>query len=340
MFLLTLGGMKLMLFYILIFLSFLSFSQSEKINGIGFVSSQDSISEKHIAPLINVNANYVAINPFGFVRGLDVTKVSYDSNYQWFGETSNGIKQYAKEFKKKGLKIMLKPQIWVMHGNYTGHIKMKTEKDWLKFEQSYQEFILHFAKIATDIKADIFCIGVELEQFTIQRLAFWRSLINEIKKIYKGKLTYAANWDEYKRVLFWDQLDFIGIDAYFPLSNLKTPSVPELEKGWKTHKSYIKKVHLYYKKPILFTEFGYRSIDFATKEPWDSSASNNKQTNLKIQTNALNAIHKQFWNEKWFAGGFLWKWFPNHGSVGGKKNDRFTPQNKPAEDLLKQLYKK
>jgi len=330
--------MKLIAFYSCLVLHLSILAQNQKINGIGFVSSQDSINETHVKPLINVNANYIAVNPFGFVRGLNVPKVNYNSNYQWFGETSEGIKQYAYQFKKNGVKIMLKPQIWVMQGSYTGHIKMKTEKDWVKFEASYQAFILHFAKIATDIDADIFCIGVELEQFTIQRLAFWRKLIVEIKKVYKGKLTYAANWDEYKRVLFWNQLDFIGIDAYFPLSNLKTPSVNELEKGWKTHKALIKKAHLYYKKPILFTEFGYRSIDFAAKEPWDSSVSKLKQTNLIIQKNALQAIYNQFWNEKWFAGGFLWKWFPEHHKSGGVKNNRFTPQNKPAELIIKKMY--
>lgn len=315
------------------------FGQSQKINGVGFVSVNDSISKQHINPLININANYVAINPFGFVKGLSNPKVSYDSNYQWFGETSNGIKQYAKQFKKHGLKIMLKPQIWVMHGDYTGHIKMKTEKDWLAFETSYRAFILHFARIAANIQADIFCIGVELEQFTVLRLKFWKQLIIDIKKIYKGKLTYAANWDEYKRVLFWDQLDYIGIDAYFPLSDAKTPSVSALEKGWKVHKIVIEKVQTYYKKPILFTEFGYRSIDFSAKQPWDSQVVK-QQINHQAQQNALQAIYNQFWNEKWFAGGFLWKWFPNHANAGGSQNNRFTPQNKPAENLIKQLYKK
>ena len=81
---------------------------------------------------------------------------------------------------------MLKPQIWVMHGEYTGTIKMKTEADWLKFESDYRAFILYHAHIANDIKADLLCIGVELEQFTINRPAFWKSLIKAFKNMPKN----------------------------------------------------------------------------------------------------------------------------------------------------------
>jgi hypothetical protein len=52
----------------------------------------------------------------------------------------------------------------------------------------------------------------------------------------------------------------------------------------------------------------------------------------------LQAIHNQFWKEEWFAGGFIWKWFHRHDEVGGLQNNRFTPQNKPAEELIRILY--
>ncbi len=46
-----------------------------------------------------------------------------------------------------------------------------------------------------------------------------------------------------------------------------------------------------------------------------------------------------FGMKPWFAGGFIWKWFHKHKEVGGENNNRFTPQNKPAEVLLRNLYK-
>jgi hypothetical protein len=155
--------------------------------------------------------------------------------------------------------------------------------------------------------------------------------------VYAGKLTYAANWDEFKRVPFWGEIDFIGIDAYFPLSDKKSPTVLEFESGWKAPKEEIMRIQKKFNKPILFTEFGYRSVDFTGKKPWDSNTVKGN-VNLQAQANGLQAIYNQFWAEEWFAGGFIWKWFHNHEKIGGQNNNRFTPQNKPAEVLLQQLY--
>lgn len=314
-------------------------SQSEKINGLSFVASSEAISEKHINPVINVNANYCAIMPFGFMKNLDQPEIIHNTERQWFGETRDGAKQYIEELEKKGIKIMIKPQIWVWNGSFTGHIEMKSEAEWKTFEDSYTRFIMAYVQLAQQVNADIFCIGTELEKFVTNRPEYWDSLIIEIKKVYKGKLTYAANWDEFKRTPFWKSLDYIGVDAYFPINKSKTPSVEECIEGWKTHKNVIKELSDTFKKPVLFTEYGYRSMDFTAKEPWVSD--HTIQTlNFEAQTNATKALFETFWNEEWFAGGFVWKWFHNHEKVGGEKDNQFTPQNKPVEKLIKAYYSK
>ena len=326
-----------LLFLLLILIQISCNSQQKKINGISFVASRDTISSKHITPVIKAQGNYVALMPFGFIKELSSPKIIHNTNRQWFGETQKGLLQYAKSFQKEQVKIMVKPQIWVWRGEYTGFIEMDSEEKWQILENTYSEFILTYAKAAEDLKADILCIGTELERFVLKRPKYWKELISNIREVYKGKLTYAANWDEFKRVSFWKDIDYIGIDAYFPLSDKKTPSIKELEFGWKLHKEEISKVQKQFNKPILFTEFGYRSVDFTGKEPWkyDRDLGN---VNLQAQVNGLQAIHNQFWKEEWFAGGFLWKWFDKHEKVGGEKNHMYTVQNKPAEELLKKLY--
>lgn len=112
----------------------------------------------------------------------------------------------------------------------------------------------------------------------------------------------------------------------------------ELSKGWKDHKNGLIQTHEKFKKPILFTEYGYRSVDYTGKEPWDSASKTSSETNLNAQTNAMVAVYSEFWTEHWFAGGFLWKWFPNHSAVGGYSDNRFTPQNKPAQKIIKFVY--
>lgn len=310
---------------------------SKKINGVSFVASGDSITMKHVNPVLQVNANSAAIMPFGFIRDLAHPKVQYSSERQWFGETPRGVKQYAGMLQKNGVSIMVKPQIWVWHGEFTGNIKMNSEADWKILEDTYKKFILEFAVVAQEIKAETFCIGTELEQFIKHRPNYWSELISEIRKVYKGKLTYAANWDEFTRTPFWEQLDYIGIDAYFPLSDEKTPSIAALTEGWKKHKQTILNHSNKFKKPILFTEFGYRSLDFTGDKPWDVDHSKTA-VNLEGQANALQVIFDTFWHEEWFAGGYVWKWFIDHEKVGGKENARFTPQNKPAELVIKDFY--
>ncbi|OIQ23171.1 glycoside hydrolase [Lacinutrix sp. MedPE-SW] len=326
----------------LLFLSLIVLLQScngqEKINGVSFVASGIPVTDVHTNPVVNVHANYAAIMPFGFTKSLENPEIIHNSNRQWFGETRAGVKQYGKSLQAKGIKIMVKPQIWIRNGEFTGYLKMKTEADWKTLETSYSSFILEYAEAAQEINAEILCIGTELEQFVANRPEYWSNLITEIKKIYKGKLTYAANWDEYKRTPFWKQLDYIGIDAYFPVSDSKTPTVEECLKGWKTHKTTIKSFYDTYQKPILFTEYGYRSVDYAGKQPWVSDRSMNT-VNLEAQNNTTKALFETFWKEDWFAGGFIWKWFHAHDEVGGENDSQFTPQNKPVEAIIKNHFK-
>ena len=104
----------------------------------------------------------------------------------------------------------------------------------------------------------------------------WRKLIGRVRQHYSGKLTYAANFDNYHNVNFWDQLDFIGINAYFKLRNWKSdstasPIYPELLSSWQ---SIFKDIEIFQdtlkiNKPVLFTELGYIYRKNCTLMPWE-----------------------------------------------------------------------
>ncbi len=311
--------------------------RSFRINGISLVASKDSLVQQNVVPIKEISANYATIMPFGFIKSLGHPEIFYNLPQQWFGESFEGVAQHVRLLHKNDISVMLKPQIWISKGEFTGLLKMASEVEWLQLEDSYRNFILDFAKVAAEEKVEIFCIGTELEKFIEHRPEYWRALIAEVKLVYKGKLTYAANWDEYKRIPFWDALDYIGVDAYFPVSESKTPTVEEIKLGWETWKMELKTVSERENKKILFAEYGYRSVDFTGKEPWRSDREMNS-TNLEAQTNALEALYQTLWNEDWFAGGFLWKWFIAHESSGGLENNQFTPQNKPAQKIVSKYY--
>ncbi len=331
--------MRALGFFILCFLQLSCSSQiTKKINGVSFVASREEVAQLHIDEVLKVNANHAAVMPFGFIRDINSPEIIHNTDRQWFGETRNGAKQYIEMLQKNGVQVMVKPQIWIWKGEFTGTLKMNSEEHWKQLEASYDDFILTYAQLAQDTNAELLCIGTELEQFVKARPDYWKKLIQKIRAVYKGKLTYAANWDEYPRTTFWEDLDYIGIDAYFPLSDEKTPTVDQLRTGWQPWKEKILALSKAKNKQVLFTEFGYRSMDYTGKKPWLVDR-NDENVNLEAQVNAKKAIFAEFWSEDWFAGGYVWKWFIQHDKAGGGEDNRFTPQNKPAQQIISEVYK-
>jgi len=330
--------------YVVLVMFFIFFSNCKpqnkkqtKINGISFVASRDSIAQKDILPIKNLNANWVSIMPYGFLRQKDSTTLYYNIDRQWFGERYDGAKQYIELMHKNNIQVMLKPQIWIGGGEFTGFIDMKSESDWQVFEKKYADMILLYAKLAEETQTKLFCLGTELHNFVIKRPDFWVQLIKEIKAVYSGKLTYAENWDKIDHVPFWNQLDYIGVDAYFPISEAQTSTLDAIKTTWQPISENLKALSESHQIPILFTEFGYRSIDYAGKTPWESNRVNG-QINEKAQAVLLQGLMESLWIKTWFAGGFLWKWFHHHDKPSERHANRFSIQYKTAEDVVKNIY--
>jgi len=307
-----------------------------KINGVSFVSPSTEIDESEIKnPKTLIAANALSFMPYAFVDE-NSTDLLFNSEWQWWGEKTEGIEQMIELAQAEDYQIMLKPHVWKNHGTYTGKHSYSTEDKWIAFEKNYERYILHYAKLAENKKLRHFCIGTEWEQFVQQRSDFWFNLINKVRKVYSGKLTYASNWDEYLKVPFWKELDFIGVDAYFPLVETKTPEISALKKALKPFKVALQQLSDSLDKKVIFTEYGYRSKDFTSHQPWE--AGRDGVVNIGAQENAYEAFYATFWQESYIAGGFLWKWFPNHKKVGGNNNNGFTPQNKPVEKIIFNHY--
>ncbi|MBT8196758.1 MAG: hypothetical protein HKO56_03920 [Bacteroidia bacterium] len=310
-----------------------------KINGINFVASVNEMPSHCIAALSNVSANYVAFNPFAYSMSGE-TYVKYDNPRQWWGEKTQGTitcMQYAKDHQ---IDVMIKPHVWVRKEGWPEHFKVDNEEEWVEWEKNYSEYILTFAKIAEQHHSKIFCVGTEFGNAVKERPAFWGKLIDDVRKVYSGKLTYAANWDSYQDFPHWYKLDYIGIDAYFPLSESETPSVEELKEAWKKPFSEIDAFQTKMHKPILFTEYGYRSIDKTAWKQWElpDDWRYDGEDNPEAQLNAYKALYQTFWDKPWFAGGFLWKWYDEHAESGGENNNDYTPQNKPVQFLINKTY--
>ncbi|WP_245539756.1 glycoside hydrolase family 113 [Psychroflexus tropicus] len=329
---------KLFLLFLMLFCFFPFVSgQEKKINGMSMVASRSLIDQNQAKELKQTGSNFIAVMPYAFMPKADTPQLFFDNEQQWNGETLGGIESDIQTLKTQGLKIMVKPHIWVGSGTFTGKIAMSSEAHWKAFESQYKQYILAFAQLAEENDVELFCLGTELNSFAIQRKDFWCDFITEVSTVYSGKLTYAENWDSYDNVGFWDSLDFIGIDAYFPISEERTPSTKNIKSSWFVLKRDLKAFSQSLQTKILLTEYGYRSMDYAGKQPWDSSREE-RPVNQTAQLNLLKGLHESLWDEGWFAGGFLWKWFPNFNESGKRHQNRFTVQGKRSESYLKSFY--
>ena len=82
------------------------------------------------------------------------------------------------------------------------------------------------------LEAEMFSVACELVN-TTKREAEWREVIRQIREVYSGELVDSANWDDEKKVPFWDALDYIGVDAYYgSLIESNNPSLDELYHAW------------------------------------------------------------------------------------------------------------
>lgn len=324
---------------ILLFLAFLwmptddGWSHPERINGVSLVNPYSPIDSLDMAEIRRVNASWVAVIPFAFCRQGE-PGVFYNDDRQWWGERMAGCKELVGLAQRNGFRVMMKPHVW-MRGDWIGEFTLETSAQWEEWERQYAEYILAYARLSEELGVELLCIGTELKLATSSRPAFWKLLISQIKAVYHGKLTYAANWDHYREITFWDELDYIGVDAYFPLSYAEDPDQQELAEACETLKETLKDYAGTHDQPMLFTEFGFRSAEGAVGNHWEITRS--APVNLELQVMAYEALMACFWKEKWFAGGFLWKWHFVDG-VGGVNDNDFTPQNKPVEATIRKWY--
>lgn len=322
---------------LLLFLSFNFTVYCQQISGVTIVAPPDPIDHSAIDRVCKTNAEWACFVPYGYHRKGD-TEVKYNIDWQWWGEKEIGLNKCIEMAKSKEMKVMLKPQIYIP-GSWVGDLDFSSEKEWQEWERSYRIFIDYFVDIAIKHEVEMFCIGTEFKLVVKKREHFWRSLINEVRAKYNGKLVYSSNWDNYMDIPFWDQLDYIGISAYFPLTDDITPSISTLNKKWNPIVSDLESYSNKIGKQILFTEYGYLTIDGCADKAWileKKVKSTNRNENA--QANAFAALYESFTSKSWWAGGFIWKWFPNGMGHEGYFDKDYTPQGKKSEEVIKVYF--
>jgi hypothetical protein len=223
---------------------------------------------------------------------------------------------------------ILKPHIDIKNGEWRGIIGFDDELDWFDWFANYRQFILYYAKLAEKKQLKLFVVGTELKGTTHR--PEWRSIINDVKAIFHGELVYAANHDHYQDIPFWDTLDYIGVNAYFALTDLYDPTLEQLDDAFVHITQEMREFSEAQGKNIILTELGYQSFDGTNITPWDTS---NETLDEQEQADCYQATFNAFFNKDWVKGMYFW-----HTHYDMHDWDGFGYVNKISEEVLSDWY--
>ena len=319
--------------------------------------------------LVTTGANSVAL-AFEYGIDVDTSTVYADSGYT---ESSSVIASTIAEANSRGLNVMVRPLIDFLDPSKIGSYSVG---DWRStynpanaaaFFASYKSMIVSVAQLAQANGAASLSIGVELDQLTGPAYqSYWTDIITAVRAVFSGKLTYSSDWDDNQspwqgshglpagtgdlttQVSFWSQLDYLGIDAYPPVSNAASPTVSQLVAGWtqtptvpstlattgnQSLISYFASVATATGLPLIFTELGYESATDAASQPFGSSTNTYDPS---LQSN-LYAAFFEAWRQSGndtLTGVYFWNWDPNATEVGPGNPPNFSPQGEPAQAVV------
>ncbi len=278
-----------------------------------------------------LGVQWVAVVVIWYQADEQATEITPDPQRSLDDET---LVRLLRRLRERGFRIFLRPMVDLQNGRWRGEIALTSEDEWNTWFQSYERFLLHYARLAAQEDAALFSVGVELEQ-TMLREHQWRELIARVRTAYRGALTYSANWDGFELVPFWDALDYVGIDAYFDLDLSPEPTLDDLLTAWQPWVRHLEEFAAQVQKPIVFTEIGVRSVQGASRHPWDWHYE--APISLQEQANYYEAVFRVFWGRPWLAGFYFWAWVPGRE---GPSDASYTPAGKPAASILKHWYTK
>lgn len=302
------------------------------LRGVSFTGfSKDAFlsdfSNQSLEQLKNDGGEWVAICFWWFSDNVSSTIIYPD--FDWYSCSNNSITTAIAKAKELDMKIMLKPMIDLKSGDWRAYIEPSTE--WFI---AYKSFISSWAHFAELLEVELLCIGCEYslsESFSDE----WRDIATEVRLFFSGELIYASNHDAYFLVDWWDVLDYIGVDAYYQLSNTNTPILETLTQSWLDISEDLASFADANQMKIVFTEVGFRSIDGCNRWPWDWER--DAKVDLEEQRMCYEATFRALWGKNWFGGLFWWDWTPDERDNWLKDKD-YTCQFKPAEDVLKSWY--
>ncbi len=293
---------------------------------LGYLGAEASV---HLREIAAVGAQWVQINPTWYQDRAHTSTIAATA----WTPSDAAVERVIALAHRLGLKVLLKPLLDLRPagGAYRGTIRPADRTAWFA---SYAAFIGHYAELATRQQVEQFAVGTELAGVSQDR-AGWLGVVQDVRARYRGQLLYAANFDEYRDVAFWDVLDLVGIDAYWTLSPHPTTDVAALRRAWVPIVAELAAFADRAGRRILFTEAGYTSVRGSTTAPWSWTTS--RTPDQAEQAAAYQALLSGLDGRPWWAGVFWWVW----AVPLAPKTDEplgYTPRGKAAEEVVRRWW--
>ncbi|MGD2114166.1 MAG: hypothetical protein PVG07_03875, partial [Acidobacteriota bacterium] len=273
--------------------------------------------------LAALGADSVALMPFAYQPDPAAPGLRF-LNGSPTSEHDDGTIHAVRVAHARGLTVLWKPHLWIGHESWPGEVEMTSEEDWAAWWHTYRRFILHHALLAEYAGADLFSVGVELER-TVERPE-WAELIADVRRLYSGPVTYSANWaGGAERAVFWDRLDAVGVDAYYPLAGTaEGVSEERLAAGADRVVDRLRALAGRTGRPILLTEVGFAAREAAWIEPYKQGGTLSEADQARAYRALLGALERALQsaepfpdqtpdrNPPWLRGIYVWKAFSDH----------------------------
>ncbi len=260
------------------------------------------------------------------VMGRQVDRRSSEVGPSPTAPTAEELTKIIAAARRRKLEVLLLPILELEQlgdGAWRGTLLPRDRDRWW---QSYERFILGYARIAADAGAGWLAIGSELGSTETWRDR-WFHLISEVRRVFPGKLLYSANWDHYEVVSFWSRLDAIGVSSYFSVATTADDSAAQMAVRWREVQRKLAAYAAAQKLPLILTEVGVPSRDGASMAPWDYTKEG--AVDLEEQRRSLAALATS-WPGQELYGAFIWEL----AGDGGPADPGYSPRGKPAWCVL------
>ena len=285
----------------------------------------------------DAGADWISVAPGWYQPAHDANRIRPDPSRT---PPDDDILRLIDRAHTAGLRVMLKPFVDSDDGVWRGDIRPADPAAWFA---AYASMTHHYADLAQGAGADLLCLGTDLGFSEGALTAEWRTLIVDVRRRFSGPLTYAASHAPslgaggYADVPFWDDLDFIGVNAYFPLADRQISHaqladawnvwLEEIE-GWRDDRNL--------DRPVIFTELGYRSAATAAAKPRAADPVKPHEIDPELQASLYTAFFGLPYRRESLQGVFWWRWDPNAADA---QDSTFAPNGKPAESVLRRAYR-